>query len=209
MDAEQGLVHLDQLVYGLTYVMVWPDETNPTGVRITAESPYQVSHVWRPGAPRRVGAALKAYHDPLSDTWEAWLFTADEVQRYRASSRNDGGMPADEQWAPDGPAEPSPLPAAASSCCSPTGCAPTARPQRAARPAHPGGQADQCGAAAARWRVRSVSSALGHWPRGPRGRGRQPRAAVRRGRGSAAGHEDPNTALGRSMSPTCARTSTP
>lgn len=110
MDAEQGLVHLDQLVYGLTYVMVWPDETNPTGVRITAESPYQVSHVWRPGAPRRVGAALKAYHDPLSDTWEAWLFTADEVQRYRASSRNDGGMPADEQWAPDGPPEPSPLP---------------------------------------------------------------------------------------------------
>lgn len=110
LDAEQGLVHLDQLVYGCTYVMVWPDETNPTGVRITAESPYELAHVWRPGGPRRVGAACKAYHDPVTDTWHAWLFTPDAVQRYRAASRNDHGMPADDAWRADGPAEASPLP---------------------------------------------------------------------------------------------------
>lgn len=109
MDAESGLVHTDCLVYGTTYVMVWPDEANPTGVRITPESPYEVTHIWKQGSPRRVEAAVKVYRDPVSGEWDAWLFTTDAVQRYRAKGRNDHGMPANQEWKPDGAAEPNPL----------------------------------------------------------------------------------------------------
>jgi hypothetical protein len=112
LDAESGLVHTDSLVYGCTYVMVWPDESNASGVRMTPETPYEVAHHWAAGrAPRQVDAALKAYLDTAEGEWRAYLLTPDEVQVYAAKpTRNDKAMPVDpDKWRPVGSPEPNPF----------------------------------------------------------------------------------------------------
>lgn len=110
LDAEHALVHTDCLVYGETYAMVWPDEDNAAGVRITPETPYEVVHRWAPStAPRRVDAALKAWWDEGAGVWRAFLFTVEEVQEFAASPRKDKGLPAASAWRAAGPAEPNPF----------------------------------------------------------------------------------------------------
>lgn len=110
MDLEAALVHTDALVYGTTYVMVWPDDTNPTGVRITPESPYEVAHVWTSGlAPRRAQAALKCYQDLAAGVWRAHVLTVDGTEEWTAERRDDSGLPPARAWRRSGPPEANPF----------------------------------------------------------------------------------------------------
>ena len=106
MDAEQGLVHLDQLVYGLTYVMVWPSNEPDRRAHHRRVAVPGVARV-APGAPRRVGAAQGVPRPAQRYLGGVAIRRGAALQ---GELEDDGGMPADEQWAPDGPAEPSPLP---------------------------------------------------------------------------------------------------
>jgi hypothetical protein len=61
MDADSELVQTDALVMGSSFLLVQPDETNPTGVSITPESPYQATVLYEPGNRRRRMAGYKRY----------------------------------------------------------------------------------------------------------------------------------------------------
>lgn len=47
MDSLSEMVQTDALVCGLTFVSVWPDEDNPTGVQIVPEHPSQTTLIYR------------------------------------------------------------------------------------------------------------------------------------------------------------------
>jgi hypothetical protein len=61
MDADAELVQTDALVMGSSFVLVQPDEDNPTGVSITAESPLQATCLYEPGNRRKRIAAYKKF----------------------------------------------------------------------------------------------------------------------------------------------------
>lgn len=61
MDADAELVQGDALVMGSSFVLVQPDEDNPTGVAITAESPLQATVLYQPGNRRRRIAGYKRF----------------------------------------------------------------------------------------------------------------------------------------------------
>jgi hypothetical protein len=61
MDADSELVQTDALVMGSSFVLVQPDEDNPTGVAITAESPLQATVLYQPGNRRRRLAGYKRF----------------------------------------------------------------------------------------------------------------------------------------------------
>lgn len=85
LDDAQWQVHVDALLAGRGYAMVAPpstDEASPffgdDEVVITPESPLEVTHEWRPGARRRVNAALKLFpvDDPTGNhLWRAEVYT--------------------------------------------------------------------------------------------------------------------------------------
>lgn len=68
LDADAELVQTDALVQGSSYVLVQPDEANPTGVSITPESALQATVLYEPGNRRRRLAGYKRY--PLDPTWD-------------------------------------------------------------------------------------------------------------------------------------------
>jgi len=63
MDADAELVQTDALVTGSSFVLVQPDEDNPTGVSISAESPLQACVLYEPGNRRKAIAGYKAFAD--------------------------------------------------------------------------------------------------------------------------------------------------
>jgi len=87
MDADHGMVQKDALIAGSSFVLVQPDDSNPSGVTITAESPQQATVLYEPGNRRRRRAGYKRFHDEAGDpervtevlitpefiaTWEPW-----------------------------------------------------------------------------------------------------------------------------------------
>ena len=64
MDADSRLVQKDALVAGSSFVMVQPDDANPTGVTITAESPFESTVLYEPGNRRRRAAGFKRFAGP-------------------------------------------------------------------------------------------------------------------------------------------------
>src|SRR5215510_7768915 len=98
MDADHELAHNDALVCGNTFVMVWPDDTSPVGVRISIEHPLQTTVAYEPGDRRRRIAALKTFVDPIAATRDAWLVTPEawwRWQRKATSTELEGKAPAD------------------------------------------------------------------------------------------------------------------
>ena len=83
MNADHKMVQRDALVTGGGYALVQPDDTNPSGVCITAESPLECTVLYEPGSRRRRLAGYKRFHDPVSqkiteimmlpDTIATWL----------------------------------------------------------------------------------------------------------------------------------------
>jgi hypothetical protein len=61
MDADSRLVQKDALIMGSSYVLVQPDDDNPTGVTITAESPLEATVIYEPGSRRRREAGYKRF----------------------------------------------------------------------------------------------------------------------------------------------------
>ena len=79
MDADHELVHTDALVTGQSFVLVAPDDDNPTGVSVTVESPQEACVVYVPGNRRKRLAGYKRYREPGETSFTEWLITADEV----------------------------------------------------------------------------------------------------------------------------------
>ncbi len=65
MDADSEMSQTDALVCGLTPISVWPDESNPTGVRIWPEHPLEVTTFYAPGTRRNPVAAFKSFGGSL------------------------------------------------------------------------------------------------------------------------------------------------
>jgi hypothetical protein len=61
LDADAELVQTDALVTGSSFVLVQPDDDNPTGVSITAESPLEATVLYQPGNRRRRVAGYKRF----------------------------------------------------------------------------------------------------------------------------------------------------
>jgi hypothetical protein len=61
MDADSKLVQKDALVTSTGVVLVQPDDSNPTGVSITAESPLEATVLYEPGNRRRRMAGYKRF----------------------------------------------------------------------------------------------------------------------------------------------------
>jgi hypothetical protein len=76
LDADSEMAHTDALVAGRTFVIVWPDEANASGVRVSIEHPTQCIVAYEPGDAHSRIAALKTYVDPLAGVRSAWLVSA-------------------------------------------------------------------------------------------------------------------------------------
>lgn len=65
MDEFSQLAHLDALIYGRSFVLVWPDD-DPATPRITVESARQMSVTYDPGT-RRIAQAVKQWREGAND----------------------------------------------------------------------------------------------------------------------------------------------
>lgn len=81
MDEMSQQAHLDALVFGCAYVLVWAGQT-PALPRITVESPLQTRVVIDPGTGGVV-AAIKRWQDS-TNYGRAEVFTVSEVARFRS-----------------------------------------------------------------------------------------------------------------------------
>jgi hypothetical protein len=87
MDADAEMAQSDALVTGSGFLLVQPDDDNPTGVSITVESPLEACVLYEPGNRRRRRAGFKRYADELGDRTTDILITPDEIVTWPA----DGG----------------------------------------------------------------------------------------------------------------------
>lgn len=82
LDEESQLLHLDSLVYGCGYALVWADDAgNP---RITVESPREIYVERYPGSRRRRFALKRWVED---ERGHAVLFTETQVFRFRTEAK--------------------------------------------------------------------------------------------------------------------------
>ena len=83
MDADGELVQTDALVTGQSFALVQPDEDgdNPTGVEITAESPFEACVLYEPGNRRHRIAGYKRFAgiDPQDYPWP-WGLVAEPAE---------------------------------------------------------------------------------------------------------------------------------
>jgi hypothetical protein len=95
LDEESGQVHLDAMLYGVSFALVWADDAgNPL---ITAETPHQVT-VERDPATRQVRSALKRWSDGTNDY--ATLYLPDRIEKYLMPQRGAGlGLVLPLSWA--------------------------------------------------------------------------------------------------------------
>ncbi len=82
LDEESQLLHLDSLIYGCGYALVWSDEQGKP--RITVESPREVFAERNPGS-RRVRYALKRWVE--DQRGHAVLFAETQVFRFRTEAK--------------------------------------------------------------------------------------------------------------------------
>ena len=80
MDSDSRLVHSDALVMGSSFALVQPDDDNPTGVSITAESPYQATVLYEPGNRRRRVAGYKRFGAEVNYGMNDWTWQTGTLQ---------------------------------------------------------------------------------------------------------------------------------
>lgn len=83
MDADAELVQTDALITGGGFVLVQPDEANPSGVSITAESPLEATVLYAPGNRRQRIAGFKRYRDPASQQTTEVLILPDVIATWQ------------------------------------------------------------------------------------------------------------------------------
>ena len=79
MDADSQLAQIDALITGSGFVLVQPDDDNPTGVEMTVESPLEACVLYEPGSRRRRAAGYKRYTDDAGQTDTGVLITPDQI----------------------------------------------------------------------------------------------------------------------------------
>jgi hypothetical protein len=79
MDADAELVQSDALVTGRGFVYVQPDDSNPAGVSITAESPLEATVLYEPGNRRKAIAGFKSFTSGLDGKTTDILITPDVI----------------------------------------------------------------------------------------------------------------------------------
>lgn len=116
LDRESKVVHLESLIHGVAYALVWPGDEMP---RVTGEHPYQVITAPRASDRREVAAAAKAYLD--DDGYQVcYLYLPLEVYRWRSERPQDDmaaldlgldlkWVPEDREGAEDPDVQPNPL----------------------------------------------------------------------------------------------------
>lgn len=74
MDADSEMVQTDALVTGQSFALVQPSDDSPTGVEITAESPFEATVLYQPGDRRHRIAGYKRFAgDAMDYPWPAWM----------------------------------------------------------------------------------------------------------------------------------------
>lgn len=108
LDEWSQQCHLDALVHGRSFVIVWADPDDASSARITVESATQVSVTLAPGArkgDRRVARAVKRWDEDGQQF--ATVYLPDSIQRYYAPA---GTRDEDvTKWRQRGPAVPNPM----------------------------------------------------------------------------------------------------
>jgi len=110
LDARSDEVHVESLVYGYGYTLIWPDSTSDN-IKITAEHPNEVI-CYSPTSDRHlVTAALKRWCDDWGQ-WHATLFTTSAIYKFTSAASVVGGsaMPPTTWLVKEDTAEPWPLP---------------------------------------------------------------------------------------------------
>lgn len=85
MDEESPLAHVDALVHGVAYLLVWGNDADPGTPTITLESAHQMVVDYAPGG-KTVRAALKRWVD--GGFHYATLYLPDKVCRFSAEVRD-------------------------------------------------------------------------------------------------------------------------
>lgn len=83
LDVGSQLCHLEALIHGRAYVLVWADETDGEHPRITVESPQQMSVRFDASGTTVTQAVKRWYEDDLA---YATLYLPDRVERYVADA---------------------------------------------------------------------------------------------------------------------------
>ena len=98
LDARSDTLHVEALVWGYGYAIVWPDDDN--AACITAESPTEVI-CYAPASDRyTVTLALKQWEDDWGQ-WNASLYTPLAIFKYMAPGRSSaGGVAPISGWVP-------------------------------------------------------------------------------------------------------------
>jgi hypothetical protein len=86
MDADAELVQTDALITGACPVLVQPDEDNPAGVSITAESPAEACVLYAPGNRRKRIAGYKRFADPDSQQTVEVLVLPDVIATWESNA---------------------------------------------------------------------------------------------------------------------------
>jgi hypothetical protein len=87
MDADHELVHTDALVTGSSFVLVAPDDDNPTGVSVTVESPQEACVLYRPGNRRKRIAGFKRWTEDNGQTTTDVLILPDQIVTWYPNAR--------------------------------------------------------------------------------------------------------------------------
>lgn len=85
LDANSGLVHTSALKFGIGYVIVGANQTDPANPIITVEDPCEVIHESDPVDWRKVRAALKTWHDEVTQLVYAVVYLPDSINYYVSS----------------------------------------------------------------------------------------------------------------------------
>jgi hypothetical protein len=81
LDAESSIGHVEALVKGIAYTLVWPTEDDVP--RITIEDPLEAITASAPGDRRQVVAGLKRWRDDEGHH-QVTLYLPDRVEKYRS-----------------------------------------------------------------------------------------------------------------------------
>jgi hypothetical protein len=87
MNADHKMVQRDALVTGSGYALVQPDESNPSGVSITPESPLECTVLYEPGSRRKRIAGYKRYTDPITLARTEVVILPDQIATWRPGGK--------------------------------------------------------------------------------------------------------------------------
>jgi hypothetical protein len=90
LDADSQLAHVESLVFGVSYGMVWPGDTEGDDPLVTVEHPDEVLVELEAGSRRRRRSAIKRWTGEDGRLWVN-LYTPDTVWKYRSTSATADG----------------------------------------------------------------------------------------------------------------------